>query len=256
MQNNVGSIFSSTSDQQEFSGYIKTVIVTYNVTNAGRKLSVPSLVLISSSGFFLLIVIVVVGFLWRRRRKWHSRTLVRLGSKNSSSAEIDLISMTIPGLPVRFGYQELATATDNFKTQIGSGGFGTVCKGILTDESVVAVKKITNLGVEGNKDFCTEIAIIGNVHHINLVKLKGFCVQGKQGFLVLEYMNRGSLDRAIFNDGPVVEWKERFEIALGTARGLAYLHGGCQHKIIHCDVKPENIPLNDNLQVKISDANS
>ncbi|XP_022728777.1 LOW QUALITY PROTEIN: G-type lectin S-receptor-like serine/threonine-protein kinase At5g35370 [Durio zibethinus] len=188
--------------------------------------------------------------IWWRRRKWHSRTaVVRLGSKNSSSAEIDTIS--IPGLPVRIEYEELATATDNFKTQIGSDGFGTVCKGILPNGPVVAVKKIRNLGVEG-KDIWTEIAIIGDIHNVNRVKFKGFCVQGKQRFLVYEYMNRGSLDRAIFNDESVLEWK-RFEIALGTARGLAYLHGGCQPKIIHCDIKPENTLLHDNLQVKISD---
>jgi len=117
----------------------------------------------------------------------------------------------------------------------------------------VAIKKITNLGVQGRKDFCTEIAIIGNIHHVNLVRLKGFCVQGRQRLLVYEYMNLGSLDRTLFGSGPVLEWQERFDIALGTARGLAYLHSGCQHKIIHCDVKPENILLDDHLQAKISD---
>ncbi|XWS28185.1 hypothetical protein CRYUN_Cryun25bG0043900 [Craigia yunnanensis] len=196
-------------------------------------------------GFFLLIALVIVGFLWRRRRKWHFRTVVvRLGSKKLSLAEIDIIS--IPGLPMQFEYEELATATDNFKTQIGNGGFDTMYKDILANESVLAVKKITNLGVEGN-DFCTKI------HHINLVKLKGYCVQRKQRFLVFEYMKRGSLDSAIFNDESVVEWKEILEITLGTAQGLTYLHDRCQHKIIHCDVKPENLLLHDNLQMKISD---
>ncbi|CAI0395488.1 unnamed protein product [Linum tenue] len=138
--------------------------------------------------------------------------------------------------------------------QIGSGGFGSVYKGVLSDKSVVAVKKITNVGIQGKRDFCTEIAIIGNVHHVNLVKLRGFCAQGRQRLLVYEYMNRGSLDRTLFaSSGPVLEWQERFEIALGTARGLAYLHTGCEHKIIHCDVKPENILLQDQFQAKISD---
>ncbi|XVF30187.1 hypothetical protein REPUB_Repub16aG0035700 [Reevesia pubescens] len=257
IQNNVGSIFSSTYGQEDFSGYIKTMIVTSNVNpsaetnNTGPKFSVAGLVLLSSSGFFLLIA-VVVGLVWWRRRKWRSRTaVVKLGSKNSSLAESEIIS--IPGLPVRFEYEELAAATDNFKIQIGSGGFATVYKGILPNGSSVAVKKITNLGVEGKQDFCTEITVIGSIHHVNLVKLKGFCFQGKQRFLVYEYMNRGSLDNAIFNDESVLEWKERLEIAVGTARGLAYLHSECQHKIIHCDVKPENILLHDNLRVKISD---
>lgn len=126
-------------------------------------------------------------------------------------------------------------------------------KGTLPDKSAVAVKKITNLGVQGKKDFCTEIAVIGNIHHVNLVKLRGFCAQGRQRLLVYEYMNRGSLDRTLFGSGPVLEWQERFGIALGTARGLAYLHSGCEQKIIHCDVKPENILLHDCFQAKISD---
>ncbi|KAK4573668.1 hypothetical protein RGQ29_031568 [Quercus rubra] len=170
---------------------------------------------------------------------------------SSSSAELEMIS--IPGLPRRFAYEELAAATENFKTQIGSGGFGTVYRGTLSDKTVVAVKKITNLGIRGKKEFCTEISIIGNIRHVNLVRLKGFCAQGRQRFLVLEYMNRGSLGSTLFGNGPVLEWQERLEIAIGTARGLAYLHSECEHRIIHCDVKPENILLNDNLQVKISD---
>ncbi|KAI8566953.1 hypothetical protein RHMOL_Rhmol02G0082900 [Rhododendron molle] len=120
-------------------------------------------------------------------------------------------------------------------------------------ESAIAVKKITSLGVEGKREFCTEIAIIGNIRHVNLVMLKGFCARGRQLFLVYEYMNQGSLDQVLFGNGYVLEWEERFKIALGTARGLAYLHSSCEQKIIHCDVKPENILLDDNLQVKISD---
>lgn len=85
------------------------------------------------------------------------------------------------------------------------------------------------------------------------MKLRGFCAQGRQRLLVYEYMNRGSLDRTLFGSGPVLEWQERFGIALGTARGLAYLHSGCEQKIIHCDVKPENILLHDSFQAKISD---
>ncbi|XP_065634240.1 G-type lectin S-receptor-like serine/threonine-protein kinase At5g35370 [Quercus suber] len=161
--------------------------------------------------------------------------------------------ISIPGLPRRFAYEELVAATENFKTLIGRGGFGTVYRGTLSDKTVVAVKKITSLGIQGKKEFCTEISIIGNIHHVNLVRLKGFCAQGRQRFLVLEYMNRGSLGSTLFGNGPVLEWQERLEIAIGTARGLAYLHSGCEHRIIHCDVKPENILLNDNLQVKISD---
>ncbi|KAF7114231.1 hypothetical protein RHSIM_RhsimUnG0095300 [Rhododendron simsii] len=165
----------------------------------------------------------------------------------------DLDAYTIPGLPMRFEYAELEAATDYFKNWIGSGRYGSVYKGLLPDKSLVAVKKISSSGVEGNKYFCTEIEIIGNIHHVNLVKLRGFCAQGSERLLVYEYMNGGSLDRTLFGNGPVLKWQERVDIALGTARGLAYLHCGCQQKIIHCDIKPENILLHDNSHAKISD---
>ncbi|KAF7112548.1 hypothetical protein RHSIM_RhsimUnG0218300 [Rhododendron simsii] len=145
------------------------------------------------------------------------------------STSAGLVRLPISGY--RFGYKELVAAMENFRTKIGSGGFGTVYKGTLLDESVVAVKKITSLGVEGKREFCIEIAIIGNIRHVNL----------------------GSLDRVLFGNGYVLEWEERFKIALGTTQDLAYLHSSCEQKIIHCDVKPENILLDDNLQVKILD---
>lgn len=176
---------------------------------------------------------------------------MRFGSFGSG----DLGSFHIPGLPKKFEFEELERATENFKMQIGSGGFGSVYKGILPDETLVAVKKITNHGLHGRQEFCTEIAVIGNIRHANLVKLRGFCARGRQLLLVYEYMNHGSLEKTLFggNNGPVLEWQERFDIALGTARGLAYLHCGCEQKIIHCDVKPENILLHDHFQPKISD---
>uniref|UniRef100_A0A2N9FKZ1 Receptor-like serine/threonine-protein kinase n=1 Tax=Fagus sylvatica TaxID=28930 RepID=A0A2N9FKZ1_FAGSY len=202
-------------------------------------------------GYIKALVLLLDNCAQKKNRLSKIKT-VKQGQFNSSSSE-ELEMISIPGLPRRFDYEELAAATENFKTLIGSGGFGTVYRGTLSDKTVVAVKKITNLGVQGKREFCTEISIIGNIHHVNLVRLKGFCAQGKQRFLVLEYMNRGSLGSTLFGNGPVLEWRERLEIALGTARGLAYLHSECEHRIIHCDVKPENILLHDNLQVKISD---
>lgn len=195
---------------------------------------------------------VALGLLWWRNNELDKIKEGKLVPLNSLALD-DLDAFSIPGLPVHYSYLELEVATDNFKTKIGSGGFGAVYKGILPDNTLVAVKKIADLGLEGNKEFCTEIAIIGNLHHVNLVKLSGFCVQGSERLLVYEYMNRGSLDRVLFSSGPVLEWEERANIAMGMARGLAYLHSGCGQKIIHCDIKPENILLHDYLQPKISD---
>lgn len=256
VEKELASIISSKTGQNDLLGYVKALSSpnqpnsNSNNSSAGsRKLPVVALVLLPFTGLFLL---VALGFLLWGRWRLSKTEEIKLGHAGSFSSG-DLDAFYIPGLPKRFDYEELEEATDNFKTQIGAGGFGSVYKGTLPDGTIVAVKKITNLGVQGKKDFCTEIAVIGNIHHTNLVKLKGFCAQGRQRLLVYEYMNRGSLDRSLFGSGPVLEWQERLDIALGTARGLAYLHSGCEPKIIHCDIKPENILLQDQFQAKISD---
>lgn len=250
VEKELGSITLNSADENVLQGYIKALVLPTDANgpiNHRPEFPVAALVLLPFTGFFLL---AALGFLCWRRGIFKKNRKLKFGHSVSSQ---DLDAFCIPGLPQRFDYEELEVATDNFKTQIGSGGFGSVYKGILPDKSVVAVKKITNLGVQGKKDFCTEIAVIGNIHHVNLVKLRGFCAQGGRRLLVYEYMNRGSLDRTLFGSGPVIEWQERFDIALGTARALAYLHCGCEQKIIHCDVKPENILLHDHFQPKISD---
>ncbi|XP_054796775.1 G-type lectin S-receptor-like serine/threonine-protein kinase At5g35370 [Prosopis cineraria] len=253
LENELGSILSGSGGTSNSSGYIKVVVESAtdidDPTSEEEGLPVAVLVLIPLTGF---IIALALGFLWLRRYRISKGEEIKLGKFKSHSSE-DLEAFHIPGLPKRFDYEELVEATDGFKTLIGSGGFGAVFKGQLPDKTVVAVKKIVNLGNQGKKDFCTEIAIIGNIHHVNLVKLKGFCAEGRQRLLIYEYMNRGSLDRTLFGGGPVLEWQERVDIALGTARGLAYLHGGCEQKIIHCDIKPENILLHDHFQAKISD---
>ncbi|XAR62602.1 Non-specific serine/threonine protein kinase [Bertholletia excelsa] len=258
LKNELGSLMSSSDDDSM--GFIKMIVKSSHADLGGNSRSnrdsigfpLVALILLPSTGIFLL---VAVGFLFWRRSKISKigKEKFKLLSQSSCPSSGDLEAFSIPGLPIRFEYAELQVATDNFRTQIGSGGFGAVYKGKLPDKSLVAVKKITNLGVQGKKDFCTEIAVIGNIHHVNLVKLRGFCAQGGERLLVYEYMNRGSLDRSLFGHGQVLEWQERVDIALGTARGLAYLHSGCQQKIIHCDVKPENILLHDHFQAKISD---
>ncbi|KAL1223016.1 G-type lectin S-receptor-like serine/threonine-protein kinase [Cardamine amara subsp. amara] len=253
------SLVRNSQDNHDLRGYVKLSIKKPNVqspgnnNNRGSGFPLIALVLLPCSGFFLLIAL---GFLWCRRcavlrySSIREKQVTRPGSFGSG----DLGSFHIPGLPQKFEFEELETATENFKMQIGSGGFGAVYKGTLPDETLVAVKKITNHGLHGRQEFCTEIAIIGNIRHTNLVKLRGFCARGRQLLLVYEYMNHGSLEKTLFSwNGPVLEWQERFDIALGTARGLAYLHSGCDQKIIHCDVKPENILLHDHFQPKLSD---
>ncbi|KAL6513004.1 hypothetical protein OROHE_019794 [Orobanche hederae] len=256
----IGSFLIKSSSIKDASrlGFVK-MVVEGNLSSAHSSdkksdLPIAAVVLLPSSGVILIALIGISIWLRRRRKRWDKSPNAKSGGDySSSSAEGDINFVSIPGLPVRFDYKELAVATEGFKNQIGSGGFGTVYKGTLRDGTDVAVKKITCMGSRGNKEFLTEIAVIGKIHHVNLVRLKGFCAHRGQRFLVYEFMNQGSLDHTLFSSHHVMEWRERFEIALGTAKGLAYLHTGCEHKIIHCDVKPENILLNDNSQVRISD---
>ncbi|KAK9162187.1 hypothetical protein Syun_003089 [Stephania yunnanensis] len=254
IKNRIGSVTTSSGNGNDRVGYIKAIGGATNADDddqGSNNFPIAALVLLPSAGFFLLILLLVLVFI-KRRRSVTKKKSIKLGRPNSNSSS-DLDAFSIPGLPVRFDFDELEGATENFGSQIGSGGFGCVYKGTLADKSVVAVKKINNLGNQGKKEFCTEIAIIGKIHHVNLVRLRGFCAEGRQRLLVYEYMNRGSLDRTLFGAGPAIEWQERVDIAIGTARGLAYLHSGCENKIIHCDIKPENILLHDHFHVKISD---
>ncbi|KAH6780370.1 S-locus lectin protein kinase family protein [Perilla frutescens var. hirtella] len=251
LENALGSVMSRASSSRL--GFIKAVNRSPTANFDGfnnDRMGLPTVgqVLLPVSGVLFLFAIAIL--LWRRYRQSEMRN-VKTSYINSPSE--DDLEFSIPGLPLRFDYEELEKATEKFKTTIGTGGFGTVYKGMLPDKTLVAVKRITNPGIRGKRDFCTEIAVIGNIHHVNLVKLRGYCAQRRQWLLVYEYMNRGSLDKTLFSNGPVLEWQERVEIAVGAARGLAYLHSGCDQKIIHCDVKPENILLHDHFQAKLSD---
>ncbi|RDX87624.1 G-type lectin S-receptor-like serine/threonine-protein kinase, partial [Mucuna pruriens] len=157
----------------------------------------------------------------------------------------------LEGSLVAFGYGDLQNATKNFSEKLGGGGFGSVFKGTLGDSSVVAVKKLESIS-QGEKQFRKEMSTIGTVQHVNLVRLRGFCSEGAKRLLVYDYMSNGSLDLHLFQNKNL-DWKTRYQIALGTARGLAYLHEKCRDCIIHCDVKPENILLDADFCPKVAD---
>ena len=131
----------------------------------------------------------------------------------------------VEGSLVAFGYRDLQNATKNFSEKLGGGGFGSVFKGTLGDSSVIAVKKLESIS-QGEKQFRTEVSTIGTVQHVNLVRLRGFCSEGAKRLLVYDYIPKGSLDFHLFHNknSKVLDWKMRYQIALGTARGLTYLH--------------------------------
>uniref|UniRef100_A0A0E0PJP7 non-specific serine/threonine protein kinase n=1 Tax=Oryza rufipogon TaxID=4529 RepID=A0A0E0PJP7_ORYRU len=162
----------------------------------------------------------------------------------------------LAGQPDVFSNTELKLATDNFSYQniIGEGGYGPVYKGKLPDGRVIAVKQLSETSHQGKSQFVTEVATISAVQHRNLVKLHGCCIDSKTPLLVYEYLENGSLDRAIFGHSILkLDWATRFDIILGIARGLTYLHEESSVRIVHRDIKASNVLLDTDLTPKISD---
>ncbi|KAL3732912.1 hypothetical protein ACJRO7_022434 [Eucalyptus globulus] len=150
----------------------------------------------------------------------------------------------------RFTYNELKKATRNFSKEIGRGAGGIVYKAVLPDDRVVAVK-VLSTATTGEADFLAEASTIGRVNHINLIRMWGYCAEGNHRLLVYEFMERGSLAQNL--SSPELHWKRRFDIAVGTAKSLAYLHEECLEWVLHCDVKPQNILLDSDYQPKVAD---
>lgn len=156
-----------------------------------------------------------------------------------------------------FSCQELKKSTNNFSDahEIGSGGYGKVYKGILpVAGEMVAIKRAQQGSLQGGAEFKNEIELLSRVHHKNLVGLIGFCFEQGEQMLVYEYMSNGSLkDSLSGKSGIHLDWRRRVRIALGSAKGLSYLHELAYPPIIHRDVKSTNILLDDNLTAKVAD---
>jgi serine/threonine protein kinase len=157
-------------------------------------------------------------------------------------------------MPIGYSYKEIKKMARGFKEKLGEGGFGTVFKGKLRSGPFVAIKMLGK--AKGHEqDFVSEVATIGRIHHLNVVQLLGFCIEGSKRALIYEFMPNGSLDKFIFSKERSLNlsYTRIHDIAIGVARGIAYLHHGCEMKILHFDIKPHNILLDENFIPKISD---
>ncbi|CAN6297125.1 unnamed protein product [Urochloa humidicola] len=181
---------------------------------------------------------------------WFCRHSPKYGPASAQYALLEYAS----GAPVQFSYRELQRSTKGFKEKLGAGGFGAVYRAVLANRTVAAVKQLEGIE-QGEKQFRMEVATISSTHHLNLVRLIGFCSEGRHRLLVYEFMKNGSLDAFLFGDAPggKMPWPTRFAVAVGTARGITYLHEECRDCIVHCDIKPENILLDDHFNAKVSD---
>ncbi|KAK2411652.1 G-type lectin S-receptor serine/threonine-protein kinase LECRK1 [Trifolium repens] len=154
-----------------------------------------------------------------------------------------------------FSFDELAKSTGGFSDEIGRGSFGAVYKGkIGNNNKSIAVKRLEEkIADEGEREFQAEITTIARTHHRNLVKLIGFCIEGSKKLLVYEFVSKGSLANLLFEGEMGLSWKERLKLALDVARGLLYLHEECEVRIIHCNINPRNILMDEAWTAKISD---
>ncbi|ESW33159.1 hypothetical protein PHAVU_001G047800 [Phaseolus vulgaris] len=156
--------------------------------------------------------------------------------------------------PIRYSYKEIKKMAAGFKEKLGEGGFGYVFMAKLRSGPSVAIK-ILNKSKGNGQDFISEVATIGRIHHQNVVQLIGFCVSGSKRALVYEFMPNGSLDKFIFSKerNTHLSYEKIYNISIGVARGIAYLHHGCEMQILHFDIKPHNILLDENFIPKVSD---
>ncbi|XP_056172878.1 G-type lectin S-receptor-like serine/threonine-protein kinase At4g27290 isoform X2 [Syzygium oleosum] len=200
-------------------------------------------IIVASAISGLLVVGMTLSIIWKRRMK--RRALVGM---TSGTDDIDL--------PL-YDFATVAIATNHFSqtNKLGAGGFGSVYKGSLSTGQEVAVKRLSKFSRQGPDEFMNEVILIARLQHRNLVGLVGCCIDGEERMLIYEYMPNKSLDYFIFDhDGSSsLEWKRRFDIFLGIARGLLYLHQDSKVQVIHRDLKTSNILLDYDMNPKISD---
>ncbi|CAL4977456.1 unnamed protein product [Urochloa decumbens] len=159
--------------------------------------------------------------------------------------------------PTRYSFSEVKKITRRFKERVGQGGFGSVYRGQLSNGVPVAVKVLENSTGEG-EEFINEVATIGRIHHANIVRLLGYCSEGTRRALIYEFIPNESLGKYIFScshnaSQGLLAPQKMLDIALGVARGMEYLHQGCNQRILHFDIKPHNILLDYSFNPKISD---
>ncbi|GMP67762.1 hypothetical protein CsSME_00027643 [Camellia sinensis var. sinensis] len=197
------------------------------------------------SGLFLLLVVMVTVYLVHRSNKL----------KKEDQMKIERFLEDYRALkPTRYTYAEIKKITDNFKEKLGQGGYGTVYKGRFSNDVHIAAKILNDVKGNGD-DFINEVGTIGRIHHVNVVRLVGYCADGFKRALVYEYLPNDSLEKFISSNQEKCSlgWERLQGIALGIAKGIEYLHQGCDQRILHFDIKPHNILLDHNFNPKISD---
>ncbi|RYR79137.1 hypothetical protein Ahy_A01g003991 isoform B [Arachis hypogaea] len=231
-------------------------------SNKGNSLSTGAIIgiAVGSSVLFLSLIALAVYAILQKKRAERAIGLSRPFASWAPSGKDSGGAPQLKGARW-FSYDELKKSTSNFSesNELGFGGYGKfgwiqVYKGVLPDGKIVAIKRAQQGSMQGGLEFKTEIELLSRVHHKNLVGLVGFCFEQGEQMLVYEFMPNGTLRESLSGRSDIhLDWKRRLRIALGSARGLAYLHELANPPIIHRDVKSTNILLDENLTAKVAD---
>ncbi|VYS48858.1 unnamed protein product [Arabidopsis thaliana] len=238
---------------------------TTNIDGGSRNVALTGLItgVVLGATFVLLGVCIFVCFYKRKKRKLKKKKKEDIEASinrdsldpKDNSNNLQQWSSSEIGQNL-FTYEDLSKATSNFSNTnlLGQGGFGYVHRGVLVDGTLVAIKQLKSGSGQGEREFQAEIQTISRVHHRHLVSLLGYCITGAQRLLVYEFVPNKTLEFHLHEkERPVMEWSKRMKIALGAAKGLAYLHEDCNPKTIHRDVKAANILIDDSYEAKLAD---
>ncbi|OAY84183.1 putative receptor-like protein kinase [Ananas comosus] len=237
----IGDCLKDVPNDKHLSRWVSVLLLALD--SIGRILAVLSIL-----GRFVIAPLVI--FLFLAHKLWREKKSVDVVEKFLRSQRALA--------PTRYAYTDLIAITGHFREKLGQGGYGSVSKGVLPGGVLVAVKMLLSNSRCNGEEFINEVSTIGRIHHVNVIKLVGFCSEGSKRALVYEYMPHGSLDKHIFASNGVAgrrtfTWDKLNDIALGIARGINYLHQGCDKRILHFDIKPQNILLDRNFTPKVSD---
>ncbi|XP_057732847.1 LEAF RUST 10 DISEASE-RESISTANCE LOCUS RECEPTOR-LIKE PROTEIN KINASE-like 2.5 isoform X1 [Arachis stenosperma] len=216
----------------------------------------PVIIGVTGSVAGLILICITIWCLLKlfKSSRWQERFWLR----TNRNQDIEAFLKSHGALTLkRYKFSALKKLTNSFKCKLGKGGFGVVYKGLLPNGCPVAIK-ILNPSKGNNEEFINEVASISKTSHVNVVTLLGFCLEGYKKALIYEFMFNGSLEKFICSNNripiaPLLSWSKLYQIAIGVARGLEYLHKGCNTRILHLDIKPHNILLDENFCPKISD---
>ncbi|CAL8119054.1 unnamed protein product [Prunus armeniaca] len=223
---------------------IKSEVECVHVSKASQTTKFVATGAILGSSILLVLVIALYRVYSADRKEKENRLKIERFLEDYKSLK-----------PSRYSYADIKRITNEFKDKLGQGAYGTVYKGKLSSEFFVAVKVLNNSTGNG-EEFVNEVGTMGHIHHVNVVRLVGFCADGFRRALVYEFFPNGSLQDFISSadsKNNFLGWEKLHDIAVGIAKGIEYLHQGCDQRILHFDIKPHNVLLDHNFTPKISD---